>query len=184
MDSDINEPGAKIEENPSLKAIVDLVAYKISKSQGSKGREANFQEAEAALKEYITDHFKNPADFLAKVSRLSGDTKGLQEIAEAIYRYHYRMKELTFKTVRGKIEKDEDIALKTIADLIAYKIYQSPEDKGPEVNLITAETFVAEYVSENFISIDDFDRRLKELGHDVSALRSFADDIYEHFHKH
>ncbi|MEE9200625.1 MAG: hypothetical protein V3V45_04185 [Candidatus Brocadiales bacterium] len=184
MHADVTPLGANMDENPSLKAIIDIVAYKISKSEESKGREANFQEAKAALKEYIADHFKNPEDFLARASHVSGDTKGLQEIAEAIYRYRYRKKGLTFDVVKDRIEKEEDIALRTITDLVAYKIYQSPDDKGPEVNLITAETFVAEYISENFISLDDFDRRLQDLGHDVSALRAFADDTYEYYRKH
>ncbi len=183
MEPDIKGLGVKMDENPSLKAIVDLVAYKVSSNQESKGIEANFLQAEAAVKEYISDHFKNPEDFLDRISKDSGDTKGLQDTAEAICRYYYRSKGLTFEVVRDRIGKDKDIALRTITDLIAYKVYHSPDNKGPEVNLITAETFVAEYVSENFTSIEDFDRRLQELGHDVSALRSFAESIYEHYCK-
>ncbi|MFQ5862019.1 MAG: hypothetical protein ACE5IC_02755 [Candidatus Brocadiales bacterium] len=184
MKLNIKALGEMVGENPSLKAIIDIVAYKVSQNQENKGSEASLLTAETAVKEYISDHFKNPEDFLARLSRVSGDTKGLQDIAEAIYRYHYRRRELTFEIVRGRISEDEDIALRTITDLVAYKIYQSPEDKGPEVNFITAETFVAQYVSEHFASMEDFDRRLQELGRDVSALRSFADDIYKYYCEH
>ena len=184
MSSDAKALNLKVDENPSLKAIVDIVAYKISKNQEGRDTEENFRKSEAALGEYISDHFKNPEDFLERIGRLSGDTKGLQDVAEAIFRYYYRRKDLTFDMVRDRIGRDEDIALRTITDLIAYSIYHSSDDKGPEVNLITAETFVAEYVSKNFSSMEDFDRRLKELGHDVSALRSFSDDIYKYFCDH
>ncbi|MGR3295806.1 MAG: hypothetical protein ACUZ8A_06230 [Candidatus Bathyanammoxibius sp.] len=170
-----------VEGNPGLKAIVDIVAYKISKTQEGQSTEENFQKAETAVKEYISDHFKDPEDFWERIEKASGDTKELQDTAEGIYRYYYRRKDLTFDMVRDRIGRDVDIALRTITDLIAYSIYHSPDDKGPEVNLITAETFVAEYVSGNFSSMEGFDRRLKELGHDVTALRSFSDAIYKHF---
>ncbi|OHB38834.1 MAG: hypothetical protein A3C38_06925 [Planctomycetes bacterium RIFCSPHIGHO2_02_FULL_50_42] len=173
----------KIDENPGLKAITALVAYKVSENQEDKGTEANFRKAEAAVAEYVTDHFKKPEDFLVRIPKACKGTKALQDVAEAIYRYYYRSKGLTFEMVRNRIGRDKDMALMAITDLIAYKIYQSPEDKGPEVNSITAETFVAQYISENFTSLEDFDRRLQELGHDVSALRSFADNIYEHYCK-
>lgn len=183
MEPEIKGFGLRIDENPGLKAVTAMVAYKVSKNQEDGGTEANLRKAEAAVTEYVTDHFKNPEDFLVRISNTSGDTKGLQDIAEAVYRYYYRSKGLTFEMVRDRIGRDKDMALRTITDLIAYKIYRSPEDKGPEVNSITAETFVAQYVSENFTSLEDFDRKLRELGHNVSALRSFADNIYEHYCK-
>lgn len=176
--------GEMVGESPSLKAIMDIVAYRVSQDQEDRGSEANLRAAEAAVGEYISDHFKNLEGFLDRISQVSGDTKGLQDIAEAIYRYHYRRRELTFEVVRDRISKDEDIVLKTITDLVAYKIHQSPEDKGTEVNFITAETFVAQYVSEHFASMDEFDRRLKELGYGVSALRSIADNVYKYYCEH
>ena len=83
--------------------------------------------------------------------------------------------------VKSRISSGEDLALKSITDLVAYKIYQSPDDRGPEANFITAENFVARYVSEQFTSIKSFDSRIKELGSDARALGSIADDIYNHY---
>lgn len=171
-------------ENPSLKAILDIVAYRVSENQKNRGPEVNLLAAEAAVQEYISDHFKSLEDFLTRLSLVSRDTKELQDIAEAIYRYHTRSRGLSFETVKNRISRNEDIALKTITDLVAYKIYQSPEDKGAEVNFITAETFVAHYVAEHFASMEEFDRRLKELGYGVGALRSFADKIYKYYCEH
>lgn len=171
-------------ENPSLKAVITMVAYKVSQNQENKAPAANLVTAEAAVGEYVSDHFKNSEDFLDRLSGISGDTKKLQDIAEAVYRYYCRSKELTFEVIKDKIGKDKDIALKTITDLVAYKIYKSPEDKGAEVNFITAETFVAHYISEHFSSMEDFDRRLHELGYGIGALRSFADKIYEYYCEH
>ncbi|OHC04142.1 MAG: hypothetical protein A3G17_09110 [Planctomycetes bacterium RIFCSPLOWO2_12_FULL_50_35] len=48
--------------------------------------------------------------------------------------------------VKSRISSGEDPALKSITDLVAYKIYQSADDRGPEANFITAENFVARYV--------------------------------------
>ena len=83
--------------------------------------------------------------------------------------------------VKSRISSGEDPALKSITDLVAYKIYQSADDRGPEANFITAENFVARYVSEQFTSIKSFDSRIKELGNDARALGSIADDIYNHY---
>ncbi|MFQ5957473.1 MAG: hypothetical protein ACE5KK_06855 [Candidatus Brocadiales bacterium] len=184
MKFSINTLSDMVDTNPSLKAVIDMVAYKVSQNQENKGPDANLVTAEAAVWEYISDHFKNLDDFLAKLSPISGDTKELQEIAENIYRYQYRRRELTFEMVKDRISKHEDIALKTITDLVAYRIYKSPEDKGAEVNFITAETFVSHYVSESFASMEDFDRRLQELGYGIGALRSFADNIYKYYCEH
>lgn len=85
--------------------------------------------------------------------------------------------------IKGRISSGQDPALKSITDLVAYKIYQSPDDGGPEANFITAENFVARYISEQFSSIKSFDSRIKELGSDASALGSVADDIYNYYRK-
>ncbi len=89
-----------------------------------------------------------------------------------------------YEMIKGRIGKGEDVALKTITDLVAYKIYQSPEDKGPMMNFITAESFVAQFVSEHFANVKAFDKRLKGLRQDVNALASFADDVYRYYCEH
>lgn len=83
--------------------------------------------------------------------------------------------------VKNRISSGQDPALKSITDLVAYKIYQSPDDRGPDANFITAENLVTRYVSEHFASIRSFDSRIKEFGNDASALGSFADDIYNYY---
>ena len=85
---------------------------------------------------------------------------------------------------KEKISKGEDIALKTITDIVAYKLYQSPEDKGPDINFITAETFVVQYIADHFVSMRDFQRRLEELGQGIYALRSFAEEVYRYYCEH
>lgn len=181
MPIDTLEVRTLAKKDPSIRAITDMVAFKIWQSPDDKGPEANFVKAHAAVVDYIIQNFKDIEEFKTRFSQVSGDTRGLQETAEAIYRDCFQRKYLTFEIVRDTIRRGEDIALKTITDMIAYKVYQSPENQGPEINLITAETFVAHYVSENFVSLDGFHSRLEELGSGVSALRQFADTVYRYY---
>lgn len=86
-----------------------------------------------------------------------------------------------YETIKDRISVGEDATLKTITNLVAYKISQSQNDKGPEMNFITAESAVAQFVSERFASIKAFDKRLKELRNSEDDLHSFADNVYQHY---
>jgi hypothetical protein len=169
---------ASVKKEPSLKTVADIVAYKLL--QGT-GRDEDHVLAEAAVAEYITEHFDSLEDLRQKTS---GDLSSLQSLAEGVYGDYQRKRRLTFQTVKEKISKGEDIALKTITDIVAYKLYQSPEDKGPEINFITAETFVVQYIADHFVSMRDFQRRLEELGQGIYALRSFAEEVYHYYCDH
>ena len=83
--------------------------------------------------------------------------------------------------LKSKIHSREDTSLKTITDIVAYKIYQSPDDKGPELNFICAETFVVQYISENFKKLREFRRCLADLGEGSSAIEAFADLVYKYY---
>ena len=83
--------------------------------------------------------------------------------------------------IKTKIHSKEDTTLKTITDIVAYKIYQSPDDKGPELNFISAETFVSQYISENFKNLREFRRCLSDLGKGSYALETFADLVYKYY---
>lgn len=178
MAIDYREILASVKKEPSLKTVADIVAYKLL--QGT-GRDEDHVLAEAAVAEYITEHFDSLADLRQKTS---GDLSSLQSLAEGVYGDYQRKRRLTFQTVKEKISKGEDIALKTITDIVAYKLYQSPENKGPEINFITAETFVVQYIADHFVSMRDFQRRLEELGQGIYALRSFAEEVYHYYCDH
>ncbi|HHT9117668.1 MAG TPA: hypothetical protein ACFYD1_03475 [Candidatus Hypogeohydataceae bacterium YC38] len=170
-----------IRRDISLKTITDIVAYRISQTPDHRGAAENFIIAEGAVGAYIAENFRDMKDLQDRLSQISQDTRGLQELAEVIDRDFSRKRQLTFQRVKESITKAENIALKAVTDIVAYKIYQSPENKGPEINFITAETFVAHYISEHFASMDDFRRKLEELGGGAGALRQFADTIYRCF---
>lgn len=167
-----------VKKEPSLKMVADIVAYKLLQGQGG---EQDHTLAEAAVAEYITEHFDSLEDLQQKAT---GNLVSLESLAEGVYGDYQRKRRLTFQTVKEKISKGEDIALKTITDIVAYKISQSPEDKGPEINFITAETFVIQYIADHFVSMRDFQRRLEELGQGTYALRSFAEQVYQYYCGH
>ena len=175
MAIDYKEALASVKKDPSLKTVVDIVAYKLQQGMGS---EEDHVLAEAAVTEYIVEHFDSLEELRQKAAV---DLRSLESLAEGIYGDYQQKRRLTFQTVKEKIDKGEDIALKTITDIVAYKIYQSPEDKGPEINFIIAETFVVQYIADHFVSMRDFQRRLLELGEGIYALRSFAEEVYKYY---
>ncbi|MHC4140040.1 MAG: hypothetical protein ACYSR1_09370, partial [Planctomycetota bacterium] len=77
----------------------------------------------------------------------------------------------------------KDITLKTIADLVAYKIAESPDDQGVDLNSISAQTFVADYISRNFRNMAELESKITKLGKgkDAKGLSAFADIVYNHF---
>lgn len=83
--------------------------------------------------------------------------------------------------IKSKIHSTEDISLKTIADIIAYKIYESPENMGPESNFSVATEAVSQYVSENFKDFDSFKAHLSQLDKGMKSINEFADTVYNYY---
>lgn len=168
-------------EDVTLKSITDIVAFKISKSPDDRGPEDNFLSAEQAMSEYVSEKFNTMDEFYENLSQLDEGTKGMQTFADVVYQYYTEKDYLSFDVVVNSISSMKDITLKTITDLVAHKISQTPNDKGAEVNFITAQTFVAEYVSKNYKNKMEFEKKVSKLGKDMKGLNSFADIVYNHF---
>lgn len=168
-------------EDARLKSITDIVAFKISKSPDDKGPENNFTNAEKIVAEYISVSYNTLDEFYEKLSRLNEGIKGMQIFADKIYQYYTDRDHLDFDTVKNSISSKKDITLKTITDLVAYKISQSPDDKGVDLNFITAQTFVAEYVSRNFKNKKELEGKISKLGKDMKGPNAFAEAVYTFF---
>jgi hypothetical protein len=168
-------------EDIALKSITDIMAFKISKSPDDRGPENNLLSAEETTAEYVSENFSTMDEFYEKLLKLDKGAKGMQALADIVYRYYIDRDHLSFDLVKDDISSKKDITLKTITDLVAYKIYQSPNDKGPGLNFISAQTFVAEYVSKNFKSKTELEKKLSKLGKDMKGLNAFADIVYNYF---
>ena len=168
-------------EDITLKSIADIVAFKISKSPDDRGPENNFLSAEETTAEYISENFSTMDEFNERLSKLDEGAKGMQALADIVYQYYEDKDRLSFDVVKDDISSKKDITLKTITDLIAYKISQSSNDKGPDLNFISAQTFVAEYVSKNFRNKTELENKLSKLGKDMKGLNAFADIVYNYF---
>ncbi|MBT6051278.1 MAG: hypothetical protein HOG49_31140, partial [Candidatus Scalindua sp.] len=131
-------------EDVTLKPITDIVALKISKGPYDGGPENNLTKAEEITAEYISENHSTLDEFHEKLTILDGGIKGLEVFADTIYQYYTASDHLDFETVKDKISSKKDITLKTITDLIAYKIAESSDDQGVDLNFISAQTFVAE----------------------------------------
>jgi hypothetical protein len=168
-------------EDITLKSITDIVAFKISKSPDDSGPENNLLSAEKTTAEYISENFSTMDEFYEKLSKLDKGAKEMQALADIVYQYYVDKDHLSFDVVKDDISSKKDITLKTITDLVAYKISQSPNDKGHDLNFISAQTFVAEYVSKNFRSKTELENKLSKLGKDMKGLNAFADIVYNYF---
>lgn len=168
-------------EDISLKTIADIIAYKIYESPENMGPEANFLAATEAVAQYISEKFKDLDSFKTHLSQLDKGMKSINEFADTVYNYYQDKQLLSFDIVKNMITTVKDINLKMITDIVAYKLYQSPDDKGPELNFISAETFVAQYLSENFKNLREFRRCLSDLGKGSYALEAFADLVYKYY---
>ncbi len=170
-------------EDVTLKPITDIVALKISKGPYDKGPEINLTKAEEITAEYISENHSTLDEFHEKLTILDGGIKGIEAFADTIYQYYTTSDHLDFETVKNKISSKKDITLKTIADLVAYKIAESPDDQGVDLNFISAQTFVAEYISRNFRNRAELESKIAKLGKgkDAKGLSAFADIVYNHF---
>ena len=170
-------------EDVTLKTITDIVALKISKGPYDVGAESNITKAEEITAEYISENYSTLGEFHEKLTILDGGIKGIQTIAEKIYKKYTASDHLDFETVKNNISSKKDITLKTVTDLVAYKISESIDDQGVDLNFISAETFVAEYVSKNFRNREELEKKISKLGKgkDTKGLSAFADLVYNHF---
>ncbi len=170
-------------EDVTLKPITDIVALKISKGPYDGGAENNLIKAEEITAEYISENNSTLDEFHKKLAMLDGGIKGLEAFADTIYQYYTTSDHLDFETVKNKISSKKDITLKTIADLVAYKIAESSDDQGVDLNFISAQTFVAEYISRNFKNRAELESKITKLGKgkDTKGLSAFADIVYNHF---
>ena len=166
-----------------LKPITDIVALKISKGPYDGGPENNLTKAEEITAEYISENHSTLDEFHEKLTILDGGIKGLEAFADTIYQYYTASDHLDFETVKDKISSKKDIILKTITDLIAYKIAESSDDQGVDLNFISAQTFVAEYISRNFRNRAELESKITKLGKgkETKGLSAFADIVYNHF---
>ncbi|MDR4505309.1 MAG: hypothetical protein MRK01_11050 [Candidatus Scalindua sp.] len=165
----------------NLRSIMDILALEISKSSHDSGPESNILISENTLAEYISEKFSSMDEFHERVLQNDKGIRGIQAFAEAVYQYFNQKDHLSFHLVKESISSKKDIILKTITDLVAYKISQSSNDKGPEMNFITAETFVAEYISKFFKSRRELENRISKLGNDMKGLGIFSDTVYSFF---
>ncbi len=168
-------------EDVTLKPITDIVALKISKGPYDRGPENNLTKAEEITAEYISENHSTLDEFHEKLTISDGGIKGIEAIADTIYQYYTTRDHLDFETVKNNISSKKDITLKTITDLVAYKIAESADDQGVDLNFISAQTFVAEYVSKNFRNREELEEKISKLGKDMKGLSAFAEIVYNHF---
>lgn len=168
-------------EDVTLKSITDIVALKISKGPYDGGPEKNLSKAEKITAEYISENHKTLDEFYEKLTVLDGGIKGIEAFANNIYQHYTTSDHLDFETVKNIISSKKDITLKTITDLVAYKISESTDDQGVDMNFISAQTFVAEYISKNFRNREALEKKISKLGKDMKGLSAFAGIIYNHF---
>ena len=181
IDKELIKTKIHSKEDIALKTIADIVAYKISESPENMGPEPNFLAATEAVAQYISENFTDLESFNNQLTQRGKGMQSINEFADTIYNYYQDKHLLSFEIVKNMISKVKDVTLKMITDIVAYKIYQSPDDKGPELNFISAETFVAQYLSENFKNLREFRRCLTDLGKGSYALEAFADLVYKYY---
>lgn len=181
IDKELIKSKIHSKQDISLKTLADIIAYKIYESPENMGPEANFLAAAEAVAQYISEKFKDLDSFKTHVSQLDKGMKSINDFADTVYNYYQDKQLLSFDIIKNMISTVKDVNLKMITDIVAYKLYQSPDDKGPELNFISAETFVAQYLSENFKNLRDFRKCLSDLGKGSYALEAFADLVYKHY---
>lgn len=170
-------------EGVTLKPIIDMVALHISKGPFDTEPEKNFIRAEEITAEYIAENFGSMDEFHENLIILDGGVKGMRALAGKIYKNYTTSDHLDFETVKNNISSKKDITLKTITDLVAYKISQSTNDQGVDLNFISAQTFVAEYISKNFRNQKELDNKISKLGKDIEGLSTLADTVYNYYVK-
>ena len=106
----------------------------MSESPEDMGPESNFLAAAESLAQYISEKFKDMDSFTNQLSQLDKGMKSINQFADTVFNYYQDKQLLSFEIVKTMISRVKDVNLKMITDIVAYKIYQSPDDKGPELN--------------------------------------------------
>lgn len=181
VDKELTESKIHSKENILLKTITDIVAYKIYESPDDMGPESNFLAALNAVTNYVAEKFTRVSEFEKQLSQPGKGMGSINQLADAIYRYYQDKHHVTFDMIKDLISQAKDVNLKIITDIVAYKIYQSFDDKGPELNFVAAETFVSQYISDNFKNLREFKKCLTDLGKGSYALEAFADLVYKYY---
>lgn len=163
----------------SLKIITDLVAYQIRKGSYNKSPGANYMAAEEAVSIFVSENFSSIEELALRLADGGGMEK-IKSLANTIYDHYYKTPP-DFASVKERIGAKKDISLKAITDMTAYKISQSLDDKGPEINYLTAETFVAQYIADNFDDIGAFKDKLNAFSDSMKGIEHFADIIYDKY---
>lgn len=169
-------------EDITLKIITEVVAYRIYKSREGMRTESDFLIAAAdVVAQYLSENFTDIDSLGKQVSKLGKEMELINQWADNIFNYYQDKQKLSFEMVKDLISRVKDVDLKAITDIVAYKIYQSPNDKDPELNFISAETFVSQYISENFKNLSEFKEYLANLGDSSHARGTLADLIYNYY---
>lgn len=168
-------------DDVSLKIITDLVAYWIHKGPYDRSPGENYISAENSVALYVSETIESLEELKNCLNQLGGGMKGIELFANRIYGNYYK-KHPDFNTIKEFISAKKDISLKAITDIVAYKISQSPNDNGPEINYITAETFVAQYISTKYKNIENFKVKLRKYGDNINGVQKFAEMIYDNFY--
>jgi len=164
----------------SLKIITDLVAYQIRKGPYNISPGRNYVAAEESVAQSISENYNSLEEFRLSLVEEGEGMKGIESIAHKIYDHYYKTSP-DFSSVKEQISATKDISLKAITDMVSYKISQDIYDKGPEINYLTAETFVAQYIAKNFDNIDAFKNNLKGHGDSIKGIERIANLIYRKF---
>ena len=122
-------------EDISLKTITDILAYKMSESPEDMGPESNFLAAAEAVAQYISEKFKDMDSFTNQLSQLDKGMKSINQFADTVFNYYQDKQLLSFEIVKTMISGVKDVNLKMITDIVAYRIYQSPDDKRAGIKL-------------------------------------------------
>jgi hypothetical protein len=131
IDKELIKTKIHSKEDITLKTITDIVAYKIYESTENMGPDSNFLVAAEAVSQYISENFTDIDSFKKQLSEREG-MKLINQFADTVYDYYQGKQLLSFEIVKDMIAKVRDVSLKMITDIVAYRIYQSPDDKGPE----------------------------------------------------
>jgi hypothetical protein len=168
-------------EDLPLKTITDIVAYKIHESPESKDPVSNFRLAETIVAEYLTTNFRDFTEFQERLKAQGTGLEGLRSFVDLVYWDYSHKKQIEFEAIEERISSGKDISLRTITDFVAYKIEEGPYDEGTAINIISAQTFIAQYISENFRDMDEFQNFLSRHGVGMDKLQNFAEMVYNEY---
>ena len=111
------------------------MAYKDVGKSGKYGAGIELLAAAESVAHHISEKFKDMDSFANQLSQLDKGMKSINQFADMVFNYYQDKQLLSFEIVKTMISRVKDVNLKMITDIVAYKIYQGPDDKGPEIKL-------------------------------------------------